>query len=175
MAAVGFTAAEQTHLYRVVAAVMLLGEVTFVRTLDGASGDEVAAFSAPEQVRRAAVTLAVPAEAVAAVLLRRTVSAGGGGEAYQVPLKLEQVTPRSMLVLVLALGALLSELCRLQLRCVWQANRARDGAAMGLYSQLFARLVGWLNRRTAPRGAADKLMTSIGVRPLPCAAPHGRP
>eukprot|EP01052_Picozoa_sp_SAG31_P042824 SAG31_NODE_6926_length_1847_cov_1.359268_1_plen_330_part_00 len=137
MAAVGFTTAEQTHLYRMVAAVMLLGEIQFVGKAD-ASGDEIAALRNSEPAAKAAATLSVSSEAVSALVLQRTMSAGGAGrDAYQVPLKVEQ------------------------------AARARDGVAMGIYSRVFSLLVGWLNRRTAPQSkstqSSSTRTTSIGV------------
>jgi myosin heavy subunit len=131
MATVGLSPGRQLHLHRVVAAVLLLGQVQFVAAAS-AGGDEPAAYDDPAVAATAASALSVAPAGLEELLLFRTVAAGGG-EAYSVPLKEEQ------------------------------AARARDGAAMALYSRLFAELVSWLNTRTAAGGGAAATRRHIGV------------
>ena len=134
MHAVGIGSEERTCFLRVVAAVLLLGEITF-ETGTGRSGEEIAALTSPRRgdlssnsLSTVAMLLSVDPDELAASLLSRTSRAGT-----------EQ--------LVVQLGP-------------QAAAEARDALAKSLYAHLFRVLVARVN---ANNSGTERSASSIGV------------
>jgi myosin-5 len=119
MSTIGIAEAEQTMFFRVVAAVLLLGEAEFTPCASP-SGEEVATLDPPPHpcgtlvTERAAALLQVQPQELGMALLTRTVTAGRD-ERVVMPLTLQQ------------------------------AADSRDALCKGLYSQLFVGLVQRIN------------------------------
>eukprot|EP00761_Pharyngomonas_kirbyi_P013669 gb/GECH01013698.1/.p1 GENE.gb/GECH01013698.1/~~gb/GECH01013698.1/.p1 ORF type:complete len:952 (+),score=246.60 gb/GECH01013698.1/:1-2856(+) len=131
---VGVDDEDQHAVFRLLAAILHLGQVTFAPP-SSPNGTAVLASSESQQsLHNAAQLLQVDAELLRTSLVTRTVAAGiGRASSYQTPLSPEQ------------------------------AAYARDALAKGLYGRLFEWLVGRINATMHRSGLATTEQTVIGV------------